>query len=236
MFAGGEFHGHVDYGDGNVSSEEATHALVIMAVSINSSWKLPIAHFFTSSITSEVQANLLTLATSYLNDTGAIITNMTCDNAASNLATIRLLGGNVSNHMNLKASLDLVNVLDIPIMVILDPCHILKLVRGTLHDCQVIYSSETSAPAKWQHISSLQELQSNEGLHLGMHFGFLCKVKIQFFVFYACTFMWRNYDCILCLIKNIGTDAYKGLVWFLSYFWFTCNRLLMSKLKLKKVL
>ncbi len=167
VIAGGEFHGHVDYGDGNVSSEEATHALVFMAVCLNSSWKLPIAHFFTSSITSEIQANLLSLATSYLSETGAIITNITCDNAATNLATIRLLGGNVSSHTNLKISLDLLNVLNIPILVILDPCHILKLVRGTFHDCHVIYSTETSAPAKWQHIASLHELQSEEGLHLG---------------------------------------------------------------------
>jgi hypothetical protein len=58
----------------------------------------------------------------------------------------------------------------IPILVILDPCHILKLVRGALHDCQLIYSSEESAPATWQHISSLHDLQLAEVLHLGNAF------------------------------------------------------------------
>jgi len=141
-----------------------------MCVALNNSWKLPIAHFFTSSITSEVQANLLTLATSYVNETGAILTNMTCDNAASNLSTLRLLGGNVNNYSNMKFSLDLRNSMGIPILIVLDPCHILKLVRGTLHDYAIIYSSEVSAPASWQHISSLQDLQSAEGLHLGNTF------------------------------------------------------------------
>jgi hypothetical protein len=108
--AGGQFHGHVDYGDGNVSSEEATHALVYMVVSLNCSWKLPIAHFFTSSASGEIQANLLTLAASYLNETGAVLTNITCDNAASNLSAIRLLSGNVNIHTNLKPFLDLQNV------------------------------------------------------------------------------------------------------------------------------
>jgi hypothetical protein len=167
LFLGGEFHGHVDYGDGNVNSEEATHALVFMVVSLNGSWKLPIAHFFTSTSTGEVQANLLTLATSYVNETGAIITNITCDNAASNLATIRLLGGIVSNPTNIKPFLDLRNVIDIPILIILDPCHILKLVRGALHDYQIIHSSEETSPAKWEHIASLHDLQMKEGLHLG---------------------------------------------------------------------
>ena len=150
-----------------MESEEATHALVFMVVALNSSWKLPIAHFFTQSISGQIQANLLTLAISYLNEMGAVVTNITCDNAASNLATIRLLGANISSHVNLKTSLDLHNVMDIPILVILDPCHILKLVRGALHDCQIIYSSGESAPATWQHISSLHELQTAEGLHLG---------------------------------------------------------------------
>jgi hypothetical protein len=165
--SGDVFHGHVDYGDGNGSSEEATHALVFMAVAINSSWKLPIAHFFTSSVSGEVQANLLTLAISYLNDTGAVVTNITCDNAASNLTTIRLLGGKVQNHLNLDPSLTVKNVLDMPIYAILDPCHILKLVRGALHDYQLIYMSDGTAPANWQHISSLHNLQTTEGLHLG---------------------------------------------------------------------
>lgn len=157
----------MDYGDGNVSSEEATHALVFMVVSLNGSWKLPIAHFFTSCASGEDQSNLLALATSYLNETGAVITNITCDNAAANLAAIRLLGGNVSQHTNLKTSIDLRNVMGIPLLVILDPCHILKLVRGALHDCQIIYTSEESAPAMWQHISTLHHLQLEGGLHLG---------------------------------------------------------------------
>ncbi len=68
---------------------------MFMAVAINSSWKLPFAHFFTSSVSDEVQANLLTLAIS--NDTGAVVTNITCDKSASILNTIRILGGKVQN-------------------------------------------------------------------------------------------------------------------------------------------
>jgi hypothetical protein len=147
-----------DYGDGNVNSEEVRHALVFMVVLLKSSWKLQIAHFFTSTSIGEVQANLLTLATSYVYETGAIITNITCDNVASNLAITCLLGDIVCNPMNIKPSLDLQYVIDIPILIILDPCHILKLVRGALHDCQIIHLSEETSSAKWEHIASLHDL------------------------------------------------------------------------------
>ena len=40
-------------GDGLQSNEEATHALVFMVVAVNSTWKLPFAHFFTKTATGE---------------------------------------------------------------------------------------------------------------------------------------------------------------------------------------
>ena len=167
LISGGRFHGHVDFGDGNESEEEATHALVFMVVALNGSWKLPIAHFFTTSINGEDQANLISIAISLLNETKVVITNITCDNAASNLSSIRILGGSVNDYRKLKCSIDIRNVLNIPIFVILDPCHILKLVRNALSDYKIIYSSLTSSPAKWSQISALHDLQISEGLHLG---------------------------------------------------------------------
>ena len=40
VFSNGEYHGNVNLGDGMESDEEATHALAIMVVCVNSSWKL----------------------------------------------------------------------------------------------------------------------------------------------------------------------------------------------------
>jgi hypothetical protein len=42
--------GTVDYGFGDSSDELATHALVFMVVALNGTFKLPIAHFFTTGI------------------------------------------------------------------------------------------------------------------------------------------------------------------------------------------
>ncbi len=85
------------------------------------------------------------------------------------LNTFRLLGCKVQSHLNLDPSLSVNNVLDMPIHAIRDPCHILKLVRGALHDYQLIYMSGGTAPANWQHISSLHNMQTTEGLHIGKH-------------------------------------------------------------------
>ena len=47
---GEETVGGVDYGTGTQSDQLATHALVLMGVAINSNFKLPLAHFYTSTI------------------------------------------------------------------------------------------------------------------------------------------------------------------------------------------
>ena len=166
VFSNGEYHGNVNLGDGMESDEEATHALAIMVVCVNSSWKLPLAHFFTKGILAQDLANLVRMAIVYINETGAVLTNITLDNAATNISMLNMLGANVSDHTQLKSSTDEKNCLGIPIVVLLDPCHILKLVRGALHDCRQMYSTFAS-PALWSHITALQELQSAEGLKLG---------------------------------------------------------------------
>ena len=129
-----KFHGNVDLGDGIQSNEQATHALVMVVVSYNMSWKLPIAHFVTKTIPSMDLASLVRLAVVYLNETGAILLNLTMDNAATNVSMINILGANVSCYSKLRISTQERNILNIPILVILDPCHVLKLVRNTLHD------------------------------------------------------------------------------------------------------
>lgn len=146
--------------------DEATHALVFMVVAINGSWKLPFAHFFTKSINARDLVNLVSLAIDFLNESGVVVTNLTCDNAASNISMLNMLGASVSDHCKIKCSLDAVNILGIPILVVLDPCHLLKLVRNALSECKLVYSTNTSSIAQWHHIEALQDLQSKEGLHL----------------------------------------------------------------------
>jgi hypothetical protein len=50
LILGTNFVGVVDFGLGESSEQAATHALVFMVVALNGSFKIPIAHFFTTGI------------------------------------------------------------------------------------------------------------------------------------------------------------------------------------------
>ena len=63
-----------------------------------------------------------------------------------------------------KVSLDLRNTLNIPILVIFDVCHLLKLLRNTLGDYKTLLDDESNQ-IKWNYIEKLHETQSSEGLH-----------------------------------------------------------------------
>ena len=63
-----------------------------------------------------------------------------------------------------KVSLDLRNTLNIPILVIFDVCHLLKLLRNTLGDYKTLLDDESNQ-IKWNCIEKLHETQSSEGLH-----------------------------------------------------------------------
>lgn len=51
-----------------------------------------------------------------------------------------------------------------PVCCILDPCHMIKLVRNTLADLKVL-KNESGQEIKWQFIEDLHHTQSKEGLH-----------------------------------------------------------------------
>ena len=55
---------------------------------------------------------------------------------------------------------------DEKVYVILDVCHMLKLVRNTLASCGIIVDADGNK-IMWQYIEELHKLQDKEGLHLG---------------------------------------------------------------------
>ena len=110
-------------------------------------------------------ANLVTLAIEYLNDTKIIVTNITADNAQSNITMFSLLGAKLNDAENLKVTLDLVNALGEPICVIQDVSHLMKIVRNAFGELSIFYLPDGSK-ILWSHIVSLQNLQWEKGLHL----------------------------------------------------------------------
>ena len=154
----------MDYGTGQQSEEQATHALCMMVVAVNGNFKIPIAHFFTSTINGKDLANLVTLGVENINMTGAVLVNIVSDNASSNVTMLHVLGAQITNPDKLKVTTDLINIIGEAIRVVIDPSHIIKLVRNFLGDMKICFSE--NGKIEWRYIQQLQAAQETNHLHL----------------------------------------------------------------------
>lgn len=104
------------------------------------------------------------MAISLLNETGVVVVAVTCDNPSCNWKMMENLGANLSNADHLKVTLRLNNVIHVPILVIFDVGHLLKLVRNCVGDFKSFFSG-SGHPINWNYIVALHEIQSKNGLH-----------------------------------------------------------------------
>lgn len=157
--------GYINYGIAMQCSDQlprATKALVFMIVGINTKWKIPIAYFLIESSNGEEKASFVKGCLLQLESTGILVKSLTFDGDGSNIAMANLLGANL-NFQNLKPFF--INPLNSEkIHLILDPCHMLKLVRNTLGDYGSIKDGDGNT-IKWYYFQKLVELQEESGLH-----------------------------------------------------------------------
>ena len=87
------------------------------------------------------------------------------DGAASNMAMVNILGCHLDClAQNCTTSFPYPVTLA-PVVVFLDPCHMLKLVRNTLADKKSMFD-ENNKFVKFEFIEKLHKLQQTEGLDL----------------------------------------------------------------------
>lgn len=147
------------------SDEVATEALVILVVGLVGHWKAPIAYFLTSKLSSAVQGELLRQVIVEIQSVGLIVVALVMDG----------LSGNVRMAKDFGCSLDPSNIAPLfpnptdptkQIAVIFDACHMLKLLRNTLHAYKAILIPSKGV-ARFQHFRLLQITQEDEGLRAG---------------------------------------------------------------------
>ena len=109
-------------------------------------------------------ASLVTTAIQELNKTGVVVLNTTCDNPSSNWAMLEHLGARLDLKA-MKLSLNIKNVLGIPILATPDVCHLMKLVRNCWGTVRVFKDGDGDF-IKWSYVEELNNLQQNEGLTL----------------------------------------------------------------------
>jgi|UniRef100_A0A2S2QQI4 hypothetical protein len=132
-------------------------AFVIIVVGMNTSWKVPIAYYLINGINTEEKANIILNCFRELDTTGIIIKKLTFDGAANNLLMASKLGANLQ-YSELKLYFLHTNRND-KMHIIIDSCHIVKLLRNCLGDWKILYimNGET---IKWSYFKNLVNLQN----------------------------------------------------------------------------
>jgi len=121
--------GYVDFGtkiDSCGSIPLAKDALVLMAVSLDSNWKIPLGYFLINGINSEINAGLVRESLIRLHDIGVNVTFITLDGLSEHFATMHLMGAEFKMPKLKPYFPQPVN--KEKVYVIFNACHMLKLI------------------------------------------------------------------------------------------------------------
>jgi len=166
-WTGTRHQGYIDYGLGGTTRQTdnlpfAKDAFVIIVVGMNTYWKIPVAYYLIAGITAEEKANIILSCLEELCKIGIKIKTLTFDGAANNLAMSNVLGAKLQCP-DLKPTFQLPSSKE-NIHIILDPCHMIKLLRNTLGDWGTLFDPNNQ-PIKWIYFKELVNLQNQSLLH-----------------------------------------------------------------------
>lgn len=153
-------------GTGEETEEEASEALVIMVVGLKKAWKAPVAYYLTTGVQAELQAQLLLQTTGALREAGLRPYSLTLDGHQTNQSMVRILGARMNPGDDFRPSFSIPEYPVEDIFVVYDACHMLKLVKNSLHDLQIIMAGGMDQ-VRWDHIVQLHKIQDAVGLRLG---------------------------------------------------------------------
>lgn len=136
---------------------------MFMVVCLNGAWKVPVGYFLLDGLSATEKSELVKRCLEFIHESEIIITSLTFDGAPVNLTMAEKLGAYFTNPNSLKTSFKHPKT-HRDIFIILDPSHIIKLVRncfaiqGDIRDNQ-------KREINWHFVKNLLEKQCNEGLH-----------------------------------------------------------------------
>jgi hypothetical protein len=130
--------GYVSFISGTDGDDIASKALVFMATCVNSSWKVPLGYFYVNGFDANKRTKLLKECLKFMHDgSTAEICSLTFDGDAANVKMVENMGAKINDDDLCAAFIN--PFTDKPIQVILDMCHMVKLVRNNLEKKKVIY-------------------------------------------------------------------------------------------------
>jgi hypothetical protein len=159
--------GFVNIGRGELNDDklpQATKALVILAVGLCGSWKVPLGYWFTDGCSGTLLSSLLLCALEKLHEVGCVALSITADGAPANLKAFETLGCCFEPD-KLLTTFPHPSQPELHVAAILDPVHMIKLVRNLFFEYKLVTIPGVGT-AKWHHVDQLDKLQESEGLSL----------------------------------------------------------------------
>lgn len=218
---GNKLYGYMDLGCGNTDGGApiANEVFVIHLVCVNALWKIPLGYFFIKGITGEQIYSLTFQCLQLLSDVNIKVASITCDGTSSNFSSFVRFGCNLKDPNQLLTQFTTGSH---HVNIFLDPSHMLKLVRNSLHDLKELTDSDGRV-ISWIFFEKLLQLQEIEGMNLGnkikkQHVWFKNqKMKVKL----AAQLLSRSVADALkyCKAKNIlGFEDCDGTIEFITIF------------------
>jgi hypothetical protein len=157
--------GYINFG-ANIDSDSlplAKEALVFLIVGVNCRWKMPVGYFLVKSTTAEEKANLVKGCLYMLHKAGAKVISLTFDGAATNWTMASHLGADLT--VSAMRTFFVHPQTQEEIFIILDPCHVMKLLRNGLSDWGA-FLDDQNRMILWRYFEDLVKLQESQELHL----------------------------------------------------------------------
>lgn len=138
-------------------------AFILKGIDVN--FEFPIAYYFIDEIKAPQRKNLVQEIIAAVTQCGVKITNLTFDGLSANAAMCRLSGANL-NVYHRDFQTHIINpITKEKIYIMLDPCHMVKLVRNTLGRKQEIFVGSKNKKIEWRYIESLYEYSRNNNVY-----------------------------------------------------------------------
>lgn len=193
-FNGKEYIGFINFGT-KIDSNElplAKEVVVIMAVAVNEHWKIPVAYYFIDVLTAKDRANIITNVLRSIHETGIDIISLTFDGPQYNFAMTNILRANLQVDKALQIFFPHL-ITKKPVYIILDACHMIKLVRNCFAEYKVL-QNKNNEEIRYDFVEKLIHVQEKYGLHINT------KVRLRHF-------NWQNEKMKVCLAVQVLSNS-----------------------------
>lgn len=146
---------HVNNTEG-AEKKIAKQAIVFILNGINVNFEFPVAYYFIDTLDKTERKTMLNDVIRAITQSGVKISNLTFDGYASNIGMCELLGADLNVYSQNFQTFIPNPVNGEKIYIILDPCHMVKLMRNLLARKKIIYDGKNDK-IEWQYFVSLYE-------------------------------------------------------------------------------